>query len=152
MKIRLINAGVILFVSLICMANVPVNEITREKVLSGPEWQQNYDSYKPDPAQIETLKSKLGVNLHVDIYLGLWCSDSRNNVPPFIKIVDATGISVPVRFYNVQRKPVATVKYFSDKYQVERVPTFIFYRGDTEIGRIVENPKTSLIEDMIALL
>jgi hypothetical protein len=35
---------------------------------------------------------------------------------------------------------------------VEKVPTFIFYRSDREIGRIVENPKTGLLEDTIEIL
>jgi|WetSurSiteA1Bulk_404760.scaffolds.fasta_scaffold02705_5 hypothetical protein len=146
-------ASPLLLFCFICLADVPVNEISREKVLSaGPEWLANYETYKPDPGLMDALKSKLGEKLRVDIYLGLWCSDSRNNVPPFIKILDAAGVSIPVRFLNVQRKPVKTIKYFSDQFQVERVPTIIFYRGESEIGRIVENPKTSLIEDMIAIL
>jgi hypothetical protein len=73
-------------------------------------------------------------------------------VPPFIKILDAAGVSVPVRFLSVQRKPVKSIRYYSDEFQVERVPTFIFYRGGTEIGRIVENPDAGLIEDMLAIL
>jgi hypothetical protein len=145
-------AGALLLVSFFCLADVPVNEIGRGRVLSAAEWQANYDSYKPDPVQIGNVKSKLGSKLRIDIYLGLWCSDSLNNVPPFLKILDAVDAPVPVRFFNVQRKPVKTIQYFSDKFRVERVPTFIFYRGETEIGRIVENPKASLIEDMIAIL
>jgi hypothetical protein len=153
MKIPRVLAAGLLLVSFFCMADVPVNEISREKVLSaGPEWLANYETHKPDPVQIEALRSKLGEKLRVDIYLGLWCSDSKNNVPPFIKIIDTAGIPIPVRFFNVQRKPVKAIRFFSDQFQVERVPTFIFYRGESEIGRIVENPKTSLIEDMIAML
>jgi hypothetical protein len=153
MKIPRVFAAALLLGSIFCLADVPVNEISREKVLSaGPEWQAKYDGYQPDLSQMDALKLKLGEELKVDIYLGLWCSDSKNNVPPFIKILDAAGILVPVRFFNVQRKPVKTIQFFSEKFQVERVPTFIFYRGDTEIGRIVENPKTGLIEDMVAIL
>jgi hypothetical protein len=152
MKISLVVASAVLLVSFFCLADVPVNEIGREKVLSAAEWQENYDAYKPDPGQIENVKSKLGSKLRIDIYLGLWCSDSRNNVPPFIKILDATSVAIPVRFLNAQRKPVKTIQYFSDKFRIERVPTFVFYRDDVEIGRIVENPKVSLIEDMIAIL
>jgi hypothetical protein len=152
MKIPQVVACAVLLVSVFCLADVPVNEIGRERILSAAEWQANYDAYKPDPVQIENVNSKMGKNLRIDIYLGLWCSDSRNNVPPFLKILDAVGVPVPVRFLNVQRKPVKTIQYFSDKFRVERVPTFIFYRGDAEIGRIVENPKDSLIEDMIAIL
>jgi hypothetical protein len=150
---RYISLLAIILVSLVCMADVPANEISREKVLSrGPEWQEKYDGYIPDPERIKALKDLLGESLRIDIYLGLWCADSINNVPPFLKILDATGMPVPVRLFRVERKPVKSIKYFVDKFQVERVPTFIFYRGDTEIGRIVENPKTSLAEDMISIL
>jgi hypothetical protein len=142
----------LLLATLVCLADVPVNEITRDKVLSNSEWKEKYDAYNPAVDQISALKEKLGGNLKIDIYLGLWCSDSRNNVPPFIKMLDAAGNPVPVRFFNVQRKPVKTIRYFVDKLQVERVPTFIFYRGDQEIGRIVENPKAGLGEDMLAIL
>jgi hypothetical protein len=152
MKKILSFACVLGFASLVCLAEVPVNEITRQKVLAAEEWQGKYDAYTPDPAGLETLKSKLGENLRIDVYLGLWCADSRNNVPPFIKILDTVGGVVPVKFFNVQRKPVKTIKYFSDRYQIEKVPTFIFYRGDKEIGRIIENPTVGLVEDSIAIL
>jgi hypothetical protein len=145
-------AGVTVLVSLLCLADVPVNEITRQKVLNNEEWQASYDAYKPDPAKTEELKSKLGSELNIDIYLGLWCADSKNNVPAFLKMLDVAGASVPVRFFNVQRKPVKTIQYFSDKYRIEKVPTFIFYRGNVEAGRIIENPTVSLIEDSIAIL
>lgn len=152
MKILSVIFGALVLVSSVCLAEVPVNEIGREKVLSTPEWQENFDAYKPDPVQIENVKSKLGAGLRIDVYLGLWCSDSRNHVPPFIKILDTAGAAVPVRFFNVQRKPAKTIQYFSDKLRIERVPTFVFYRDGTEIGRIVENPTTGLIEDMIGIL
>jgi hypothetical protein len=73
-------------------------------------------------------------------------------VPPFLKILDSTGVPVRVRFLSVQRKPVKTIQYYVDSVQVERVPTFIFYRGDAEVGRIVENPKARLEEDMLAII
>ena len=144
--------GILLLIPPVCLAEVPANEISRDKVLANPEWRENYDGYNPDPERIPTLKEKLGENVRVDIYLGLWCQDSRNNVPPFLKILDTAGTAVPVRFFNVQRKPVKSIRYFVDKFQVDRVPTFVFYRGDREIGRIVENPKEGLAEDMEEIL
>jgi hypothetical protein len=138
--------------SIICFANVPTTEVSRDKVLSRPEWREKYDAYTPDSTQIAVLKSKLGEDLRINIYLGFWCPDSQNNVPPFLKILDSAGIAVPVRFFNVQRKPVKSIRYFVDQLQVERVPTFIFYRGDKEIGRIIENPMKGLAEDLIEIL
>lgn len=138
---------------LICIAEVPIEEIGRDQVLSAsPEWQKNYDTFQPRSEFIEALKSELGNSLRIDIYLGLWCPDSRNNVPPFLKIFDEIGTRVPVRYFSVQRKSGREVRYYVDKAQVERVPTFIFFRGDREIGRIVENPIVGLSEDMMTIL
>ena len=146
---------------LICMllwctfgwSEIPNEEISKEQVLAaGQEWRENYASYNLPSEQIDLLKTKLSRDLKIDLYIGLWCSDSRNNVPPFLKILDLTGMPVSMRYFSVHRKPAPTIRFFVAKAQVERVPTFIFYKADREIGRIVENPKKSLIEDMLEIL
>jgi hypothetical protein len=135
------------------VAEVPTNEISKDRVLAaGQEWRENYDKHHPSAEQIEALKSKLSTDLRIDLYIGLWCSDSRNHVPPFLKILDSTGIPVSVRYFSVHRKPSPTIRFFVDRVRVERVPTFIFYQSDREIGRIVENPGKSLLEDMLEIL
>ncbi len=142
-----------LLISSICMAEVPNKEISRGQILSeGPEWQQNYDKFQPESDLVGALKEKLGNGLEVDVYLGLWCPDSRNNVPPFLKILDQIGGAIPIRYIGVQRKAASSIRYYVDKERVERVPTFIFYRGDKEIGRIVENPQAGMCEDMLEIL
>jgi len=150
MKYALLAAiAILLIFPLLGTAEVPNKQIDREKILSeSPEWQAKYDEFKPDPGLIKEMKAKIGDDLRVDVYFGLWCPDSRNNVPSFLKLLDELGTPVKVRYFSVQRKPSKTIQYYVDSVRVERVPTFIFYKGDTEIGRIIENPKTGLLEDM----
>jgi hypothetical protein len=149
----LLSILTLLVLPLVVLAEVPVKQIAREVILSeSPEWQAKYDEFKPDPDLIKKVKAKIGSDLRIDVYLGLWCSDSRNNVPPFLKSLDELGMPVKVRYFGVYRKPTKTIKYYVDNFQVERVPTFIFYNGDTEIGRIIENPKTGLLEDMLEIV
>lgn len=143
--------GMMLF-ALFCMADVPVNEISKEKVLARSEYRAVYDGYAPDAEQVNRLKAAIGEGLKVDVYLGLWCPDSVNNVPKFLKTLEAAATPVEVRLFRVERKPVKTMKYFVSAFEIERVPTFIFYRGGKEIGRIVENPKTDLAADMTEIL
>ncbi len=153
MKYLLFIVIALLLIPLICSAEVPFKEITRDRILStDPEWQKNYDGFQPTREAIEALKASLGGDLRIEVYLGLWCPDSRNNVPPFLKILDQLGVPVAVRYFSVHRKPVKEIRYFVDKSRVERVPTFVFFRGDLEIGRIVENPKIGLSEDMLAII
>jgi thiol-disulfide isomerase/thioredoxin len=125
---------------------------SREKILdSEKEWRQNYDDFKAEPELLELLKTRLDDHTRIDVYLGLWCPDSRKHVPPFIRIVDDTKSAATVNYYTVQRKPSKDIKYYVEEFQVERVPTFIFYRDDKEIGRIIENPKVTLIDDLIQI-
>lgn len=153
MKSTSVWAAAMLFLPLLCAGGADMAEITKEKVLAeSPEWQAKYDGYKPEADMLEAARPKLNSGFRAEVYLGLWCPDSRNNVPPFIKIIDGLGANVPVRYFAVQRKASKDVPYYVDALKVERVPTFVFYRGDKEIGRIVENPKVGMIEDFLEVV
>ncbi|MCP5102997.1 MAG: hypothetical protein GY950_06450 [bacterium] len=120
------------------------------------EWKDIYREFTVDEGMVETLAAKTGDNLKIVVYLAFWCGDSKDNVPPFVKIVDkineATGKNLPVDYFTVERKPNKDVKCFVEELKVERVPTFIFYRDGKEIGRIIENPKQSLVEDFLEII
>jgi len=150
---RAVVTGAALLISFVAVSGPISDEITKEKILAtGPEWQERYDKYQPEADMVDALKTKLGADMRIDVYLGLWCPDSRNNVPPFIKIIDRLGTGVPVRYYNEPRKASKEVKYFVEELKVERVPTFIFYKEGKEIGRIIENPKLGMIEDIMEIV
>ena len=127
-------------------------ELARDKVLATQGWQQKYDAYDPAAEMIDALKSKLGPNTKIDVYLGLWCPDSRNNVPPFIKILDRVGANMVVRYFGSPRKASRDVQYYVEEMKVEKVPTFIVYRDGQEIDRIIENPKVGMLEDLMDIL
>jgi len=154
------KTNVILFITMIMFFSFLVSgvekmeKIEKDKILkTGKEWQDIYTGYRVDESFIDTLKAKIGDDLKIDVYLGLWCGDSKNNVPKFIKIIDAAGQkNLTVNYYTVERKASRDIKYFIKNLKVERVPTFIFYRSGKEIGRIIENPKNSLIEDFLEII
>ena len=130
-------------------------KIDRNKILTQEkEWQALYDESRVDDDFVDALKSKIGDNLKIEVYFAFWCGDSRNHVPPFLKILDSVDDAgkVPVNFYTVKRKPTHETKYYVEALKVERVPTFIFYRDGEEIGRIVENPTNSLVEDFLEII
>ncbi len=112
-------------------------------------WKQIYENYAPD---METIKkiSSLNKKIKVKIFFGTWCKDSRNNVPKLIRIfenlpdykVEYTGI--------IWRTCDKTGLYKT--YNLERVPTIIFYQGEKEIGRIIENPKQTLEKDILNIV
>jgi hypothetical protein len=146
---RAIVAGLALLSSGLALYGGAGEEITRAAILAAsPEWQENYDHYEPPADMVESLKKQRAADLKIVVYLGLWCPDSGNNVPKFIKILDLVAAPWPVRYFSVGRKASGDVQYFVEDLKVERVPTFIVYKGGREIGRIVENPRVGMIEDL----
>jgi hypothetical protein len=138
---------------LVSASRQAAEEITREKILAaGQQWQDRYDSYEPASEMVDALKAKLGADSRIDVYLGLWCPDSRRNLPQFIKIMDRVGTEVLVRYFGVPRRTSRDVKYYVEEMKVERVPTFIVYRDGKELGRIIENPKAGMLEDLMDIL
>jgi hypothetical protein len=121
-------------------------------LLVAPEWKQIYDAYTPDATLIESLKSKAS-ELKASVYFGYWCDDSKKNVPVFLKILDTLNMpEFKVDFYEVDKKATAGQKYFVEDMLIEKVPTFIFYVNDFEMGRIVENPLNTILQDIMLMV
>lgn len=151
-RVAIVVMGIALFCPLAATCWQGPEELTKEKILAaGKEWQDMYDAFQPNADMVAAMKAKFGGDLKVDVYLGLWCPDSRNNVPLFLKLLDRLGTSVPVRYFGVPRK-AGNLKYYVEEFNVERVPSFIFYRDGKEIGRIIENPKTGMVEDTLDIV
>lgn len=154
---KILKLGVVwvIFILIACRVYA-VEQIERNKILAdNKEWETVYRGFEIDNELIEAMSYKMSGNLKIDVYFGFWCSDSKNNVPPFLKIIDRLegyNANVPVNYYTVERKPTKETKYYVEEFKVERVPTFIFYKDGKEIGRIIENPKKSMIEDVMDII
>lgn len=110
-----------------------------------------YNSYTPDQEVIKKLK-KEKKNVQVVVVMGSWCDDSKTQVPHFYKIMDEVGIKdSDVRLICVDRDKKAGDIDVS-AYDIQRVPTFIFYKDGREMGRIVESPSTSALEKDLLLI
>jgi thiol-disulfide isomerase/thioredoxin len=117
------------------------------------EWyQKGYDEYQPDNEAVNKLAAIGKENLTIKIVMGTWCPDSRREVPRFMRILDLWKFpSEKVTFIGVDNAKLSPVGEY-DKLDIQRVPTFILYKNNVEAGRIIENPVTSLEQDMINIL
>jgi len=111
-------------------------------------WYVNgYRDYHPDQAFMEELQEADISDMTITIVLGTWCPDSRREVPRFMKIIDLWGFpEEKIRFIGVDIDKVAPLQDYME-LGIERVPTFIFYKNNSEKGRIIEVPVTSLEQD-----
>ncbi len=106
-----------------------------------------FSEYQPDQAFIAELKELDISNLTITVVMGTWCPDSRREVPRFMKIVDLWGFPVEkIRFIGVDINKIAPLVDYPE-LGIQRVPTFIFYENNSEKGRIIEVPVTSLEQD-----
>ncbi len=151
--LTILCTSAVLLLPLVLDGGQTAEEIGKDLILgTGLDWRDKYDRYDPAADMVDALKQKLGAGIKIDVYLGLWCPDSRNNVPPFIKILDSAGSAASVRYFSLPRKANKETQYFVSELKIDRVPTFIVYMEGKEIGRIVENPKVGMIEDLMEIL
>ena len=116
------------------------------------EWYlPNLGEYEPDAERLPDLDTELE-DIDITVVLGTWCKDSKREVPRFVKILTAAGYPTEsVRVIGVTRDketPLGEEKGLG----LIQVPTLIFYRNGTELGRIVEFPVESLEADMLKIL
>lgn len=116
-----------------------------------PKFTENYDTVHISNNFIDMIKVLHG-GVDIVVVMGTWCGDSKREVPRFLKIVDLASIPLQqVKFYGVDRTKKSS-DGITKRYNIERVPTFIFFKNDKEVGRIVESPRNSLEEDILSIL
>ena len=49
---------------------------------------ENYNNYELDIETADKIKKLLNRKLSIKVIMGTWCSDSRENVPGFFKLMD----------------------------------------------------------------
>lgn len=113
-------------------------------------YKKEYLDYKVEDFILD--KGNLFENIEIKIVLATWCGDSRREVPRFIKIANA--VKYPIRkieIISTDRKMKAG-DINIENLNIEKVPTFIFYKKGIEIGRIIETPNKSLEKDCFDIL
>ncbi len=128
--------------------------VSRDGFVSQPfsNWfSVGYQSYNPDDATINELRKRRR-DLTITVVLGTWCGDTHEQLPHFFKILDAMRFNERnLELFAIDQSRSAGDIDLSH-LAVTRVPTFIFTKGDLEIGRIVESPTISLEKDMLLIL
>jgi hypothetical protein len=114
-------------------------------------YRAGYSAYNPDQAVLNQIYPKLG-EITITLVMGSWCGDSKEQVPHFYKILDQLKFDIKrLKLICVDRSKTAPGIDIS-KFNIQLVPTIIFYRGEKEIGRIIETPEASLEKDMLRIL
>jgi thiol-disulfide isomerase/thioredoxin len=117
------------------------------------EWYiKGFDGYQFNRVVTDKLREMDKSGITIKIVLGTWCPDSRREVPRFMRIIEAIGFPADqMEFIGVDNVKISPIENY-EALGIERVPTFIFFRNNVEAGRIIENPVSSLEQDMLDIL
>ena len=121
-------------------------------ILYSSWFDKNYESYIVDEESADKIKEYITRDLKIKVIMGTWCSDSRENVPSFFKLMD---------YLNIKKRNIDLIGLDLNKenpngdektYEIINVPTFIFYKENIEINRIVEITLESFEKDILKIL
>ena len=114
-------------------------------------YKANYGPYMPDTSVLRLLQPALN-GISIKMIIGTWCGDSKEQVPRIYKILDLLKYNYnSLTLICVDRLKTAPGIDLTP-LSITLVPTFIFYRNDREIGRIIESPTVSLEKDMLRII
>lgn len=113
--------------------------------------QEGVENYTPSSDAIDYLQKELPA-YEVVVFLGTWCDDSKILIPKLYKTLQAANY--PMRRYSMYGTDRAkTTKYVEHKlYKIEFVPTIILFKKNNEVGRVTENVKKSIEEDLMEII
>lgn len=136
--------------------NILIGYVNREGLKMEPfhEWfTPGYHNYQVNDSILSLMdKNDFRKNIKITIVLGTWCSDSRREVPHFYKILDHLEYDTKDMTVICVDTDKQAPKTNANELNITRVPLFIFYRNNKEIGRIVERPEVSLEADMLKII
>ena len=114
-------------------------------------YKSEYKAFSPDKEISDQLFSLLD-GVTITIVMGTWCSDSREQVPRFMRLLDISGYAVPdpILICVDRNKKAGDVSL--EGMDILKVPTFLVYHYGMELGRIIETPKTTLEKDLLTVL
>jgi len=134
--------------------------------------ENTYNTYEPKGEILDKIKKLLrekNERLKIVVLGAEWCPDCNINVPRMIKIIKLInsdnvdlkilyGIMVnPLHRSNAEEpiwhKKRSPPEAVDPKFDLKKIPTFYFFKtNDDLIGTIVENPKSTLEEDLFEIL
>ncbi len=120
------------------------------------EWyEKNYSGYQPNDSIGSAIQPLLS-GKKIKIFLGTWCGDSKREVPKMMKALHHYGIpskNIQLVFVdNHDSSYKQSPAHEERQLNIHRVPTFIVYDGNAEMGRIVETPHESLEKDLLKIV
>lgn len=123
-----------------------IGEVSAQAILSLPAFQRHYAQANPETLD-DDLRAFLA-DVELVVLFGAWCHDSEREVPRLMRVLEQGEFAVRYIAISADKsEPMVAV----ERYQLRFTPTLVVYRKGVELGRIIETPEHSWLEDLRAL-
>lgn len=107
--------------------------------------------YSPHTPSV-TYLSEIKDSVQIYVLFGTWCHDSKKQVPAFIKTLEeANNPLIKVEYIALTKSKTDPEDEYK-RWGLKLTPTFVIYRNGIELGRIIEEPKAKLEQDLVTIL
>ena len=129
-----------------------VGKVTKEELYREfPVFEKNARNYFPREEVIRKI-SGIDEKIEIVMFLGTWCKDSVSEAPKLLKVYErADNPKFSLEIYGVDRKKKEG-SGLCERYDIQRVPTVLFFKAGKELGRIIEYPEKSVEEDLLEIV
>ena len=114
-------------------------------------YKENYNDHILDTVTIKQIKPKLN-KLTIKVFMGTWCSDSQREVAALYKVLKKAEFDMNQLEVIALSQEKDTPNHLEKGFNIEYVPTIIFYKNKKEMGRYVEFAQDTLEKDILAIL
>jgi hypothetical protein len=115
----------------------------------------NYQNYQIDSIRVIAL-NKAFKKKRIEIYAGTWCGESKADMPKMLKILKAAELdSTQIKLIFLNNTPnlyKQSPQHEETGKNIVRTPTYIIYKGNIEMGRIIDSPVDTFEKDLLKIL
>ena len=114
-------------------------------------YKAEFNFYTPDKETVSLIYPLRG-GITVTIVMGTWCSDSREQVPRFMRVLASPDHSLPDPVVICVDRSKKAGDVSLEGMNILKIPTFIVCFNGSELGRIIETPQTTMENDFLTIL
>ena len=129
----------------------PINEEGLNQEPYSVWFEENSKAYTPDMALVEQIKPLIKT-CYIKVFMGSWCEDSQREIPALFKLLKLTEFNQSQLEIIAMTHDKDTPENYEADYEIEFIPTIIFFKDGAELNRIVEYTQESLEQDVLKIL
>jgi thiol-disulfide isomerase/thioredoxin len=114
-------------------------------------FEENTKAYTPDMTVIEEIKPLLK-SCYIKVFMGTWCEDSQREVPALMKLLNLTEFDQSQLEIIAMTHDKDTPENYEADYEIEFIPTIMFFKDGAELNRIVEYTQETMEIDLLKIL